>query len=197
MYIYGASGHAKAIIDLLEDQDLVKGVFDDDDNKVSILSYAVKQPKNETLPVDYPYVIGIGDNRIRRRIAVENLEGKKFSSVFHSSAKVSNSVKIGDGTVLMENSIVKIDSIIGEHVIVNTASTIDHDCEIGDYVHIGPGVTLCGGISIGEGTLVGAKSVVLPEVTIGKWCLIGAGSIVHKDVPDGAVWIGSSIKPAL
>ncbi|MCH7398328.1 acetyltransferase [Belliella sp. DSM 107340] len=194
MYIYGASGHAKALIDLIEDSSLIKGVFDDDPNKLKVLEFRVFHSAMQNLPNDFPYVLGIGSNAIRKQIVTGKLMRMNFQTLHHGSAILSKSVKIGDGSVFMENTIVKVDTTIGNHVIINTASTVDHDCKIDDYAHIGPGATLCGGVSIGEGSMIGAKSVILPGVSIGRWCVVGAGSVVHKSIGDGLTWIGTSLK---
>ncbi|SUM31585.1 Tetrahydrodipicolinate N-succinyltransferase [Staphylococcus gallinarum] len=39
---------------------------------------------------------------------------------------------------------VNADTVIGEHVIINTSAVVEHDNRIGDYVHISPGAMLAG-----------------------------------------------------
>ncbi|WP_373495726.1 acetyltransferase [Aquiflexum sp.] len=193
LHIIGASGHAKAVIDLLEDRSIIAGVYDDNSEISEILGIEVHCPANKINGVLGKIHIAIGDNKTRKKI-VESLSFEtKYGTIVHKSAIVSNYIKIGEGTVVMEGAIIKVDSEIGNHVIVNTGASIDHDCKIDDFVHIGPGSTLCGNIKVGEGSLVGAGSVVIPGVSIGSWCIIGAGSIVHKDVPNSAKWIGDRI----
>jgi len=194
MYVIGASGHAKALIDLLIDQTMVKGIFDDNSDIKSLLTHEVTSPIPKHLPRDAPYIIAIGPNTIRRKVVTTQLVEHSFLNVIHPSAILSKNISIGLGNVVMELAIVKIGSKIGNHVILNTKASIDHDCIIEDYVHIGPGSTLCGGVKVSEGTLVGAGSVILPNIIIGKWCTIAAGSVVHKSVADGQTWIGKSLK---
>lgn len=194
MYIIGASGHAKAVIDLLKDKSIIKAVFDDDIQIIHVMGLPVTSPIPVNLPKDFPYFIAIGHNRIRLDIVSQKLSSVNFTNIIHSSAILSNTVVLGEGIVIMEGAIVKVDSQVGNHVIINTGATIDHDCVLADYVHVAPDSTLCGGVRVGEGTLIGAKSVVLPNVNIGKWCTIAAGSTVHQNVPDGSLWIGSKLK---
>lgn len=40
----------------------------------------------------------------------------------------------------MPNVVINADTIIGNHVIINTGSIIEHDNQIGDYVHVSPNV---------------------------------------------------------
>ncbi|AFL84661.1 sugar O-acyltransferase, sialic acid O-acetyltransferase NeuD family [Belliella baltica DSM 15883] len=194
MYIIGASGHAKAILDLIEDLEIVKGVFDDDIHVKSLKGFEVISPVPAVLPNDSPYIIAIGQNSVRKKIAQNFLDKHDFLNIIHSSSIMSKSIKIGVGNVIMEAAIIKVDSIIGNHVILNTKASIDHDCIIEDFVHIAPGATLCGGVFVGEGTLIGAGSVILPNIKIGKWCKIAAGSVVYHSVADGQTWIGKTLK---
>lgn len=193
MYIFGASGHGKAIIELVEIQEKVEGVFDDDLLRKEVLGYPVS-PLPDDLNVSSSYFIAIGDNRIRKEIAQRIQAKVMYGTLIHPSAMVSSRSAIGAGTVVMEGAIVKVDSVVGEQVIVNTGASVDHDCQLEDFVHLAPRATLCGGARVGEGTMIGAGAVVIPGVKIGSWCRIGAGSVVSKDVPDGATWIGARLK---
>ncbi len=181
MYLYGASGHAKVIKDILTANDVRIDALVDDNANVNEL---------QGIPVIHsaegcsPFIISIGNNRIRKMIA-ERLQ-TDFVSAIHPSAIVSPSARIDEGTVVMHGAIIQADAVIGKHCIVNTGATIDHECEIGDYVHISPNASLCGNVQVGEGTWIGAGSTVIPGVKIGKWCVIGAGSVIIKDVEDYA-----------
>ncbi|MDO9551104.1 acetyltransferase [Rhodonellum sp.] len=191
MYILGASRHAKSVIDQLESIHLVEGVFDDNPEIISILGLEVNSPIPDTFSEDLPIHIAIGDNCLRKSISQRLPNGATYINILHNSAIVSKYARLGKGIVMMERTIVKVDTTVGNHVIINTAASIDHDCQISDFVHIAPNACLCGNVEIGEGTLVGAGSVILPGVKVGKWCVIGGGSVVHKDMPDGSKWIGS------
>ena len=193
MYIFGASGHGKAAIELAEIQDEVEGVFDDDPLRKEVLGYPVTQLQDD-LDLTRSYFIAIGNNRIRKEVAQRISAKATYGTLIHPSAIVSKRTVIGGGTVVMEGAVIKVDSAVGSQVIVNTGASVDHDCKIGDFVHLAPRAALCGGVSVGEGTLVGAGSVVIPGIKIGSWCKIGAGSTVTKDVPDGTTWIGTGMK---
>ena len=189
MYLYGASGHAKVIIDIVNTMGLpVDGIFDDNKSVTCLNDYKVKHQ----WAGEEPMIISIGNNRIRKMIA-ERL-CCQFIKAVHSSAVLSPSVAVGDGSVVMAGAIINAEAVIGKHCIINTGASIDHECRISDYVHISPHATLCGNVSVGEGSWVGAGSVVIPGVKIGKWCTIGAGAVVIKDVPDNAVVAGVPAK---
>lgn len=189
MYLYGASGHAKVIIDILDSIGIVvRGLIDDNLNVDNLLGYPIFHDATGLSPI----IVSIGDNEIRKRV-VERLQCK-FGTAAHSEAIISKHAIIGEGSVVMQNAVVNTSVVIGRHCIINTSASIDHDCNIGDYVHISPNVALCGNVTVGEGTQIGVGSCVVPGVKIGKWSLICAGSVVTKDIPDYCIASGNRCK---
>ena len=189
MNLYGASGHAKVIIDILRSQNIeIEAIYDDNEAVLGLLGIPVLHQKE----IGSPLIISIGNNKIRKRIA-ENLN-LEYGTAVHSSSIISPYATLGVGTVIMQGAIIQSCAAVGKHCIINTAATVDHDCELQDYVHISPNSTLCGNVFVGEGTHIGAGSVILPGVKIGKWCVIGAGSVVAKDIPDYVLAVGNRCK---
>lgn len=190
MYLYGASGHAKVIIDILEAQGKkIAGLVDDNPVLSELLGYKVYHDKEDK----YPIIISIGDNKTRKKVS-ELLPNVPFESAIHPSAILSPRCDIAEGTVVMQGAIIQSSSKIGKHCIINTSATVDHDCLVDDFVHISPHATLCGNVSVGEGSWIGAGTTIIPGVKIGKWCVIGAGSVVTKDIPDYALAVGNRCK---
>ncbi|WP_035806535.1 acetyltransferase [Lunatimonas lonarensis] len=194
MYVYGASGHGRVIIDMIDSYEKIHGIFDDDPSKKEVLGYPVLGYLPDEFIFNSDLFIAIGDNGVRRALSKRLHHRVTFASIIHESAIFSRRAELGSGCVVMEGSIIKVGCSLGEQVIVNTGASIDHDCLIGDFVHIAPQATLCGGIQLGEGTLIGANAIILPGVKIGAWCTIGAGAIVHQDVPDHSTWIGNRLQ---
>lgn len=190
MYLYGASGHAKVIIDILLSQNIeVKALVDDNDTINELVGYPVVH-KFEGLN---PFIISIGDNKIREKI-FNKLAGHTFGTAIHSSAIISQNSSLCEGSVVMQGAIIQSGSSIGKHCIINTGASVDHDCNLTDFVHISPQSILCGNVTIGEGTWIGAGTTILPGVKIGKWCIVGAGSVVSKDIPDYSLAVGNRCK---
>lgn len=190
MNIYGASGHAKVIIDIAKSNDIhIDSIFDDNRDLKQILGLKVQHSiSSEAFKKDF--IIAIGDNKIRKKV-VSNFEGKMHPALIHESAVVSSSAILGKGTVMMANASVNSESAIGEHCIINTGATVEHDCILGNFVHISPNAALAGGVEIGEGTHVGIGAVIIPGIKIGKWSTIGAGAVILKDIPDNVVVVGN------
>ena len=189
MYLYGASGHAKVIIDILRaNNEKLEALFDDNEAIDSLLDYPVLRSSE----VRGPLIISIGNNGIRRKIA-ESVN-TTFGNAFHPSAIISEEAAIKEGTVVMQGAIIQSGVCIGRHCIINTGASVDHECIIEDYVHISPHCTLCGNVQIGEGSWIGAGTTIIPGVKVGKWSVIGAGSVVTKDIPDNVLAVGNRCK---
>ena len=176
--IYGKGGHAKVINSILWNKHPHQINFYDDEDFDS----------QEGL-----WVIAIGNNSDRKRIAEEVLGEIEYAKIIAESALVQN-IEIGEGSQSLHRSVIQVGTQIGKHCIVNTAASIDHDCILGDFTFIGPNSTLCGGVRVGEGSFIGAGATILPYVRIGKNCTIGAGAVVTKNIEDGVTAYGNPAK---
>ena len=187
MYLYGASGHAKVIKELLSTRGIgVEGVVDDNPQLNEFLGMPVAHSAEGLSPM----IVSIGNCQLRKAV-VEKLGSREYGIAIHPSAIVAQDVIIHEGSVIMAGAILQTGAIIGKHSIVNTGASVDHDCHVGDFVHIAPHCTLCGEVRIGEGTWLGAGSTVIQGVQIGKNCFLGAGSVVVKDIPDNSFCFGN------
>jgi len=194
MYLYGAGGHAKVVIDVLLSQNIqVAGLFEDTGTKDSLNGIPVLpgiKLTGKPLPeLDAPIIVCIGSNP--DRAALVYLISNNFGTAIHSSAIVSSSASIGEGSVVLQGAIIQAETIIGKHVIINTDASIDHESIIEDFVHISPNATLCGQVYVGEGAHIGAGATIIPGIKIGKWSTVGAGAVVIRDIPDFALAVGN------
>ena len=116
------------------------------------------------------WIIAIGDNKDRKHEA-ERKSGP-FAVLIHPHAIVSDSARIGAGSVIMAGAVIQAHANIGRHAIVNSGAVVDHHCIVGDYAHIAPGAHLCGNVNIGEGALVGVGVGLEPGVNIPAWSIV-------------------------
>lgn len=190
MYIYGAGGHAKVVIDILEKNGVkINGLFDDNHEIKSLFNYPVWSTDELIESEKKEIIIAIGVNSTRREI-VEKYRFN-YGKAIHPNTVISARSMIGEGSVVVGNVTINSDAKIGKHVIINTSSSVGHDCIIEDFVHISPNATLCGEVLVGEGTHIGAGAVIIPGVKIGKWATVGAGSVIISDVPDFSTVVGN------
>jgi sugar O-acyltransferase (sialic acid O-acetyltransferase NeuD family) len=191
--VLGAGGHAKVVLRTLEISGYeVVGVFDDDPAKMgmSLLGHAVQGSIEDAALLGCPRaVLAVGNNRTRQDLA-ERLPEFEWITAVHPTAWVDASVTIAPGTVIFAGAVVQPETVIGRHVIVNTAATVDHDCLLGDFVHVAPGAHLAGQVSLGEGSFLGIGSTVIPGKQVGGWVTVGAGGVVVEDIPAGVTVVG-------
>lgn len=186
--LFGASGHAKVVMDIIAAQgDDVGCLFDDAPRNSEI--NGIRVYKASEIPVKGPLIISIGSCSARKLISERT--DVQFAKAIHPQSVISPSASIDVGTTVMPGAIINADTKIGRHCIINTKASIDHECVIADYVHIAPGATLSGNVKIGECSWIGAGTCVKQGITIGKNCMIGMGSVVLKDIPDNVIAYGS------
>ncbi len=202
--IIGAGGHAKVIADIVQKSgDIVYGFLDDNLPKDTIIA---NNPKLRvigdlnvrfTFPITHPdleFVIAIGNNKRRKKIAEKNIPNMKYYTAIHPSANIGIDVSIGEGTVIMANTCINSSAKIGKHCIINTGAIIEHDNKLEDYVHVSPNATLCGTVKVGELTHIGAGATVKNNIDITSNCIIGAGAVVIKIIEEEGTYIGVPIK---
>ena len=193
--ILGASGHAKVLAEIvIKSGDNLIGFLDDNESLLNEEIYLGKKVlgtlNDITKYKDNSFIIGIGNNKIRKDISLKNNDLNWYTGI-HPSAVIASDVKIGEGTVIMPGVVINPGTTIGKHCIINTSSSIDHDNVINNYVHISPGAHLAGTVIIGEGTWICMGVNVINNIKIGSNNIIGAGATVINDVLDNnKVYVG-------
>lgn len=188
--IIGAGGHGRVVAEIVKaNNDIVVGFLDDIQNGDGIIGRVEEY-------INYPdkhFVIGIGNNSVRKKIA-ETYPKLKWYTAIHPTAIVSKTAKIEAGTVVCPKAVINTGAIVGKHCIINTAATVEHDNVIGDFCHISPNSTLCGTVNIGECTHIGAGTVVRNNINIEKNIIVGIGAAVVEDLTDEGVYVGVPAK---
>jgi sugar O-acyltransferase (sialic acid O-acetyltransferase NeuD family) len=198
LLVYGAGGHAKVVIDIIEraGQYDIAGLLDDDQalHGQEVFGYRVLGAL-EQLDGDRNQgchlIVALGSNELR--LHVSDLVGKAgygFATAVHPSAQIARGVSIGPGTVVMAGAVINSDSILGQHVVVNTGASVDHDCSLGDFSQVAPGAHLAGNVTLDTMAYVGIGASVIPGVRIGAGAMIGAGAAVVRDIPEGVTAVG-------
>lgn len=194
--IIGYSGHAYVACDIILAMGReIKGYYEPTKKEKNPYKLLYLGPEFNLLTstlAESDYFVGIGDNKIRRRIlmSVKQKFGEAIS-IIHPNSYISPTASVGWGSMVSTYASINAMAKLGIGTICNTGSTIEHECILENYVHIAPGATLCGNVSVGEGTLIGANAVVKPGISIGRYATIGSGAVIVKHVPDHATIIGN------
>jgi len=200
VWLVGAGGHARVVVDILASCRCRNIFLVDDDSshhgclvagqpvvggRECLLAAARKTP-------ELGVIAAVGGNRDRAQIFNWLREQELPVTVaLHPTAVVGSEVSIGRGTVVMAGAVINAGAAVGANVIVNTHAAIEHDCRLGDHVHVAPGAVLCGAVRVGPETCIGAGAVVVPGVVIGAKVVVGAGATVLSDIGDGLTVAGT------
>jgi sugar O-acyltransferase (sialic acid O-acetyltransferase NeuD family) len=202
IFIFGASDHARVIIDIIElvGRYRIVGLFDSYKPKgFRAGGYEVLGNERDLAELCARTglrlgIVGIGDNGTRRLIAnmlrraVPKLE---FVTAVHPSATLSREVTLGQGALVMAKCYVGLNTKVGEGAVIATNSIFEHDGTMGEYSTLGAGTTTGGHVHLGVCTAVCLGVTVIHGMTVGDHTVVGSGSIVINDIPSGVVAYGS------
>jgi sugar O-acyltransferase (sialic acid O-acetyltransferase NeuD family) len=191
MYLFGASGHCKVIIDIIQKSNLevIENIIDDNPVEDKIDNITIIKTPNDDFFKGKSLIISIGNNAIRKKIT--SRISANYLVAIHPKSILASKVSIAEGCVIMAGAIINADVVIGKHSIINSGAVIEHDCILGDFVHISPNASLAGSVIVGEGSQIGIGAIIIQGVKIGNWVTIGAGAVVLNDVFDFAVIVGN------
>lgn len=202
--LVGGGGHCKSCIDVieLEDRYRIRGIIDlPKEIGKDILGYKVLGNDSD-IPMlarkGFHFLITIGHmGNPKRRKELFNLiktNGGFLPNIISPKAYISKYSKIGDGTIIMHNTIVNADAKIGKNCIINNKSLIEHDVYIGDNCHISTGVSINGNCMIYDNCFIGGGTTIKNGLGIEKGSIIGLGSVVIKTIYEKGVYYGNPAK---
>ena len=134
---------------------------------------------------------------LKERIELKDSYGipeNRYCTFIHPSCIVSKSAEVGQGSVIMANSVVNPNAKIGRFCTIQSNVTIGHDSKMGDYNFIATQSTV-GNIVMGSRNFMGINSCTNNFITIGDDCFIAMGSNVIKSVDSDSKVMGNPAKP--
>ena len=205
----GAGGHAKILVELLEQVGKYEVVgFTDGQRKrwgTEFMGYPIlggdeMLPELHAKGVQAAF-IGVGavdgdGTRLRAKLFRQAVDlGFHMPTLIHPMAAISPSATIGVGSVVMAGAVLSADVRVGDNVVVYSGTLIEHDTVVDNHVHMSPGVHLAGGVHIGEGAFIGIGASIIHGIRVGRWTTVGAGTVVLKDLPENIVAVGVPARP--
>ena len=203
IYIYGASGLGRELLDMLEDLNAmsplydIRGFLDDgveagtmiDNLQVAGGIDYLKKLGKERIGVVFAIAEPVIKNRLYCKIKREN-PNVIFPVIVHNTASVSPRAVLEEGVVICRFCWVTADTHLGKCVFLNTRCDVGHDSKLGDFCSLMPSVNISGNVTVGEQTLIGVQSAIIQGVSIGSRVTVGMGSRVMADVPDDCTVMG-------
>ena len=142
------------------------------------------------------FVVAINDPRVRRSI-VKKLTGigvSHWQKIVHKSIRLHESIKLGDGVIILKGAVLTCSITIGNHCILNRGTQVSHDCVIKDYCSLNPSSILSGNVGLGVGCEIGSASVIKQGIVVGEGAVVGIGAAVVKNVKANEIVVGVPAK---
>ena len=199
--IFGASGIAKAALEIFNSNNIVVYGFLDDDEKshgteintVSVLGSTDDHGFTKLIGQKCEAFVATDDNEQRKDYVDYLKDTRKVMpmNAVHQSATISDSFSIGHGNFVNANALLSNDSKMGDHNIINSGAIVEQEVKIGDFVHIGAGTIINSKVEIADEAFIGSGVTIVSGVKIGKGARIGAGSVVVGEVVAGKTVFGN------
>lgn len=149
------------------------------------------------------FAIGIGDNRIRQKIASRYASALTFANLIHPAASFGRgqrgAVEARTGMIVCAGVRMTNNITVGDHCIFNLNATVGHDVVIDSFVNIAPGATVSGNVHLEQGCWIGTGAAInqgTPDALlhIGAHTVVGSGAVVVKNCEPNAVYAGVPAK---
>tara|TARA_B110000908_G_scaffold24560_1_gene28161 strand:+ start:7600 stop:8238 length:639 start_codon:yes stop_codon:yes gene_type:complete len=202
--LIGGGGHCASCIEVIESTNEfeIAGIVDIQERVgASILGYKVIASDDELPELKRKYdfaLITIGQIKtalLRKKLFLAAKEvGFEFPVIVASSAHVSAHSKLGEGTIVMHQTMVNANVEIGINNIINTKALIEHDAIIGDFNHISTNAILNGNTKVGNECFIGSNSTFVNGISIENNVFIGINSVVNRNLKEPGIYVGSPIR---
>jgi sugar O-acyltransferase (sialic acid O-acetyltransferase NeuD family) len=201
LLIIGASGHAHALLALLQRHGGYQAVglidsFQSPGTRVhglDILGSEHDVPRLCALHGVQHLLVAIGDNA-QRQAMTQRLRGQLVDPVFPTlvdpTAVVAADARLAPGVVVMAHAHVGAGSLLEEGSLLNTQASLDHDGDLGAFASLAPGAITGGRVRIGARSFLGLGARVIQRVSIGHDTVVGAGSVVLSCLQNGVLAYG-------
>jgi sugar O-acyltransferase (sialic acid O-acetyltransferase NeuD family) len=199
--IFGASGFAREVGDIALDlgRDVVYIARDEAERDRwtfpgDVIVEADVEPRD-----GLEFAIGVGENRVRERIAARHRDRLPFATLIHPSATFGRgqreAIERRIGVVVCAGVRFTNSIEVGDFAIFNLNATIGHDVIIEDFVNVAPGACISGNVHLGTRVMIGTGAAInqgTPEakLVVGSDTVVGSGAVVVGDCEPDAVYVG-------
>lgn len=182
--IIGGGGHAKACIDVIEQENKyhICGIIDKNalqNGSTHLLGYPILGSDDDlqTLfsTIQYAFIaigqIKTPSPRLRIYQKLKRI-GYHLPSIISPFAYVARNVTIKEGSIIMHHALINSNASVGKACIINSKALVEHDCKIDDFCHLSTASVVNGSCHIGEGSFLGSNMILAHNTTIPSYSLL-------------------------
>ena len=127
--------------------------------------------------------IAVGSARTREKIAdrIKAIGNFQFPNLVDPDVQMSGFLQIGEGNIILENTIIQPFVEIGAGNLFWHNVKIAHDDKIGSFNTFAQNTSVAGVVNIGNNCFFGNSSIILNRKNIADYTLVGAGAICKAD----------------
>lgn len=140
------------------------------------------------------FLLTMGDVEIRKDLFLRiKAKGGDVPTLIHPSATVSKRASLGEGVIVMQQSVVQADVQIGDNTVITIHSAISHSVAIGKHCFISGNNLIGAYVSIEDGCWLGQGCLIVSGTTnvIGHDSVLGAGSVLRGDMRSECLYMGN------
>ncbi len=118
----------------------------------------------------------------------------KFTNFVHPTVMHARSVKMGIGNVILANTIINPNFVLGNFNTINSLCLLGHDSKMGNNNYFAAEVGLGSGVCLGDKNFIGLNSTIRNGLFIGDNNIIAMASNVVKNVENNQILMGNPAK---
>ena len=127
------------------------------------------------------FLVTIGNNKLRERLYTDAASiGFTFPNIIHPSAYVSPHAHIGNGCVILNNTVVQNNARCGDCCILNPGVELHHDSTIGSYCLVYTNSVVRSLTMVGNRVWIGSTATISTSAVVPDDTTIGDGEVYSK-----------------
>lgn len=141
--------------------------------------------------------IAVGYNHRKYRMEIYDFLKKNnvtLDTFIHPSALVDVTSSIGQGSIVLMNTVIDMHCQIQENVFIAPGCLISHNVTIGSHSYIAPGTCIAGNVQIGTCCFCGVRTTCIDKIQIGSNVVCAAGSVITQNILDNSLVAGVPAK---
>jgi sugar O-acyltransferase (sialic acid O-acetyltransferase NeuD family) len=186
--LIGGGGHCRSAIDVIEQEGKFKisGIVDRAELVGSdVLGYSVFGVDSDLpdLAKKYKYALVTVGHIKSPLLRVKLFELAKnagfiLPNIVSPRAYIAKYVVFGQGSIIMHDTLINVNTKIGDNCIINSKVLIEHDCRIFDHCHISTGAIINGGVTVKSRCFIGSGAITKESILIDENNFFKAGSLI-------------------